>query len=82
MIESNNMHVEPFNLRKSKDTEMIRRIDAALSEETTLQQGLEWGVEHGWLSLKEAEECLRAYHDTVINALPLTEYIDIQTELL
>ena len=41
--------------------EAIRAIDAALAEESTLQEGLKWATEHNWMSEAEAEQCLRAY---------------------
>lgn len=82
MERSLNQNVEPFKRRSQKDLEMIRHIDAVLAEETSLQEGLERAVETGWLSQEEAEACLKGFHDIHINALPLTEYLDIKSTLL
>lgn len=65
-MESDNHHTMPFHNRRAKDDEMIRRIDQRLSEETSLHDGLVWGVEHGFLSADEAEACEKAFHEAYV----------------
>lgn len=48
----------------------IRQIDtffeteSRLSEEEKLLEGLQWGIEHNFITEIEADECLRAFKET------------------
>lgn len=58
------------------------QLDAQMSEENKLQEGLLYGVEHGILTQDEADECLRAFHMGFISTVTLLETtIDIKTDL-
>ena len=41
--------------------EALAAIDKALAEEATLQDGLQWALDHNWMSEAEAEDCLRLF---------------------
>lgn len=60
-MEHSEQNFERVKTRAEKDMEIVRKIDAALCEETTLLEGLEWAVEHNWMSEEEADECYEAY---------------------
>ena len=49
--------------------EIIKSIDKVLAEEATLQDGLEWAVEHGWMSEEESAQCLRLFQRDSLNNL-------------
>lgn len=51
-----------------KDAELFKHIDATLSEETTLHDGLVWAVSHGWMTEQDAEHLEKTFHEE--NDLP------------
>lgn len=50
--------------------EALRKIDEGLAAETSLKEGLEWAVEHGWMSDEDKERLLRQDHLSHVTALP------------
>lgn len=61
MESSNNISDTPMHRRQEKDKEMLRQIDLALSEETTLLDGLKWAVDHDMLTPEEADQAMMAF---------------------
>lgn len=68
MEASENMRTQPMPNRRVKDDAMIAKIDSffeterQMSDEDRVSEGLQWGVEHGFVTEDERDAYLRAYH--------------------
>lgn len=59
--------------------DLFFKTDAEMSAEDKLKDGLDWAVEHGYMTPEDCTECLRAYKDGYTATLGI---IDVETELL